>query len=86
MGDSVSTESNPRSSCKLCGVVVDLNDPHCCPSVPVAPPNPLTCGEQQEVLVLLRYWHEYHRGGLEPDLAGIHFTEQFLDKHLAPHG
>jgi len=47
---------------------------------------PLTCREQQEVLVLLRYWHEYHRGGLEPDLAVVHFTEQFLDKHLAPHG
>ncbi len=47
---------------------------------------PLTCGEQQEALVLLRYWHEYHRGGLEPDLAVVHFTEQFLDKHSASHG
>ncbi len=43
----------------------------------------LTWGEQQEALMLLRYWWEWHRGGLEPDLAVVQITKLLLDKHPA---
>lgn len=48
-----------------------------------AAPNPLTWGEQQEALVLLRYWYECRRGGLDMDLAVVQFTKLLLDKHPA---
>ncbi len=43
----------------------------------------LTWQEQQEVLVLLRYWWEFHRGGLPMDEAVLLFTKALLDKHSA---
>ncbi len=43
----------------------------------------LTWGEQQEALLLLRYWYEWHRGGLEPDHAVVGFTKLLLDQHPA---
>ncbi len=47
------------------------------------PVEPLTYGEQHEALVLLRYWAEYHKGGLEPDLSIVHFTDLLLAAHPA---
>lgn len=44
---------------------------------------PLTWQEQQEALVLLRYWWEFHRGGLPMDAAILLFTKTLLDKHPA---
>ncbi len=43
----------------------------------------LTWQEQQEVLVLLRYWYECGRGGLPMDEAVLLFTKALLDKHPA---
>jgi len=43
----------------------------------------LTWGEQQEALILLRYWYECSRGGLDMDLAVVQITKLLLDKHPA---
>ncbi len=47
------------------------------------PASPLTWQEQQEALVLLRYWWEYNRGGLPMDEAVLLFTKALFDKHPA---
>jgi len=47
------------------------------------PAEPLTWGEQQQALLLLRYWHEAYRGGLEPTPTVHLMTELLLDKHPA---
>jgi len=47
------------------------------------PPVPMTWGEQQQALLLLRYWHEAYRGGLEPPPTVNLMTELLLDKHPA---
>jgi len=51
--------------------------------VAVAAPNPLTWGEQQQALLLLRYWHEAYRGGLEPTPTVHLMTELLLAAHPA---
>jgi len=41
----------------------------------------LTWGEQQQALLLLRYWHEAYRGGLEPPPTVNLMTELLLAEH-----
>jgi len=43
----------------------------------------LTWGEQQQALLLLRYWHEAYRGGLEPTPTVHLMTELLLAAHPA---
>jgi len=43
----------------------------------------LTWGEQQQALLLLRYWHEAYRGGLEPTPTVHLMTELMLAAHPA---
>ncbi len=82
------TEDN-RPHSRACGWRIHEHGPACCNDCPTcrdivrsaAPP--LTWQEQQEVLVLLRYWWEFHRGGLPMDEAVLLFTKALLDKHPA---
>ncbi len=64
------------------GSACHSNCPTCRDIVRSAAP-PLTLHEQQEVLVLLRYWSEHHRGQLPMDEAVLLFTKALLDKHSA---
>ena len=43
----------------------------------------LTWQEQQQALLLLRYWHEAYRGGLEPTPTVHLMTELLLAAHPA---
>ncbi len=47
------------------------------------PAAPLTWGEQQEALILLRSWHETHRGGINPPAVVVQMTALLLHDHPA---
>ncbi len=80
--DVTSAGGHPDPSDETGGLVpIMMHD--ALPDHKTPPADPLTWGEQQQALLLLRYWHEAYRGGLEPTPTVHLMTELLLAAHPA---